>query len=103
MLSVYSYRKYTFFWNSSDGIISNYFLWTEAETGAVTEEEEQQLRQFDLDCRFGPCTGNTPQHVHPGEYLVKVELILSHSLEYWEVEETPSCLPTTAVWIVVIK
>lgn len=29
----------------------------EAET--VCEEELQKLRQFDLDWRFGPCTGNT--------------------------------------------
>uniref|UniRef100_UPI0037E8A361 DNA polymerase delta subunit 4 n=1 Tax=Semicossyphus pulcher TaxID=241346 RepID=UPI0037E8A361 len=29
----------------------------EAETKSVREEELQQLRQFDLDWRFGPCTG----------------------------------------------
>ncbi|XP_070778255.1 DNA polymerase delta subunit 4 [Enoplosus armatus] len=27
------------------------------ETGTVREEELQKLRQFDLDWRFGPCTG----------------------------------------------
>ncbi|XP_051242431.1 DNA polymerase delta subunit 4 [Dicentrarchus labrax] len=29
----------------------------EADTGTVREEELQKLRQFDLDWRFGPCTG----------------------------------------------
>ncbi|KAM7009578.1 LOW QUALITY PROTEIN: DNA polymerase delta subunit 4 [Tautogolabrus adspersus] len=29
----------------------------EAETKSVREEELQQLKQFDLDWRFGPCTG----------------------------------------------
>lgn len=29
------------------------------ETEAVHEEELQKLQQFDLDWRFGPCTGNT--------------------------------------------
>lgn len=29
------------------------------ETETVAEEELQTLRQFDLDWRFGPCTGNT--------------------------------------------
>ncbi|XP_078123693.1 DNA polymerase delta subunit 4 [Sander vitreus] len=29
----------------------------EAETETVREEELQRLRQFDLDWRFGPCTG----------------------------------------------
>ncbi|KAI3353128.1 hypothetical protein L3Q82_019255 [Scortum barcoo] len=31
----------------------------EAETDTVREEELQKLRQFDLDWRFGPCTGIT--------------------------------------------
>ncbi|XP_056227456.1 DNA polymerase delta subunit 4 [Seriola aureovittata] len=31
----------------------------EAETETVREEELQKLRQFDLDWRFGPCTGIT--------------------------------------------
>ncbi|XP_040892986.1 DNA polymerase delta subunit 4 [Toxotes jaculatrix] len=30
---------------------------TEPETETVREEELQKLRQFDLDWRFGPCTG----------------------------------------------
>ncbi|XP_008278479.1 DNA polymerase delta subunit 4 isoform X2 [Stegastes partitus] len=29
----------------------------EAEIETAREEELQKLRQFDLDCRFGPCTG----------------------------------------------
>ncbi|TKS69394.1 DNA polymerase delta subunit 4 [Collichthys lucidus] len=29
----------------------------ESETGTVREEELQKLKQFDLDWRFGPCTG----------------------------------------------
>lgn len=29
----------------------------DAETKTVREEELQKLRQFDLDWRFGPCTG----------------------------------------------
>ncbi|XP_040001042.1 DNA polymerase delta subunit 4 [Xiphias gladius] len=29
----------------------------ESETETVREEELQKLRQFDLDWRFGPCTG----------------------------------------------
>lgn len=29
----------------------------EDETETTREEELQKLRQFDLDCRFGPCTG----------------------------------------------
>ncbi|KAM8773173.1 DNA polymerase delta subunit 4 [Acanthopagrus latus] len=29
----------------------------EAETETVREKELQKLRQFDLDWRFGPCTG----------------------------------------------
>lgn len=29
------------------------------ETETVGEEELQKLRQFDLDWRFGPCTGNS--------------------------------------------
>ncbi|XP_026158176.1 DNA polymerase delta subunit 4 [Mastacembelus armatus] len=29
----------------------------EAEIGTVSEEQLQKLRQFDLDWRFGPCTG----------------------------------------------
>ncbi|KAM3623670.1 uncharacterized protein V6R79_014085 [Siganus canaliculatus] len=29
----------------------------EAETKTVLEEQLQKLRQFDLDWRFGPCTG----------------------------------------------
>nr|XP_046256079.1 DNA polymerase delta subunit 4 isoform X1 [Scatophagus argus]XP_046256088.1 DNA polymerase delta subunit 4 isoform X1 [Scatophagus argus] len=29
----------------------------EVETETVQEEELQKLRQFDLDWRFGPCTG----------------------------------------------
>ncbi|XP_070684113.1 DNA polymerase delta subunit 4 [Pempheris klunzingeri] len=29
----------------------------EAESDAAREEELQKLRQFDLDWRFGPCTG----------------------------------------------
>ncbi|XP_053190127.1 DNA polymerase delta subunit 4 [Scomber japonicus] len=29
----------------------------EAENQSVREEELQKLRQFDLDWRFGPCTG----------------------------------------------
>uniref|UniRef100_A0A3B4Y476 Uncharacterized protein n=1 Tax=Seriola lalandi dorsalis TaxID=1841481 RepID=A0A3B4Y476_SERLL len=33
-----------------------------AETETVREEELQKLRQFDLDWRFGPCTGNTHTH-----------------------------------------
>lgn len=30
-----------------------------AEAETVHEEELQKLQQFDLDWRFGPCTGNT--------------------------------------------
>ncbi|XP_028262069.1 DNA polymerase delta subunit 4 [Parambassis ranga] len=29
----------------------------EAETKTIREDELQRLRQFDLDWRFGPCTG----------------------------------------------
>lgn len=29
----------------------------EAEISTTREKELQKLRQFDLDCRFGPCTG----------------------------------------------
>ncbi|XP_019125248.1 DNA polymerase delta subunit 4 isoform X2 [Larimichthys crocea] len=33
-------------------------LWfSESETGTVREEELQKHKQFDLDWRFGPCTG----------------------------------------------
>lgn len=35
------------------------------ETGAevIEEAELEKLRQFDLDWRFGPCTGNEPTPV----------------------------------------
>lgn len=35
------------------------------ETGAevIEEAELEKLRQFDLDWRFGPCTGNKPTAV----------------------------------------
>lgn len=35
------------------------------ETGAevIDEAELEKLRQFDLDWRFGPCTGNKPTPV----------------------------------------
>ena len=36
----------------------------------VREKELQKLRQFDLDWRFGPCTGNIPTHAHIVKYSV---------------------------------
>lgn len=38
----------------------NLFVGAEAKTETAREEQLQKLRQFDLDWRFGPCTGNFP-------------------------------------------
>lgn len=42
-----------------------------AEAEAVREEELQKLRQFDLDWRFGPCTGNILTHCRTSGFGIK--------------------------------
>lgn len=47
-----------------------FFFLAEDVATTVREEEMQRLKQFDLDWRFGPCTGNAhPQHL---ENTIKV-------------------------------
>lgn len=63
------------FLSSSDLNSLNIFDGLESETETVREEELQKLRQFDLDWRFGPCTGNTQTHLYTVEYQTTVDMI----------------------------
>ncbi|XP_018539951.1 DNA polymerase delta subunit 4 [Lates calcarifer] len=68
----------------------------EAETDTVRQEELQKLRQFDLDWRFGPCTGisrlqrweraqlhglNPPEEIR--ELLLKTHIDPEYKLSLW--------------------